>query len=79
MVRALNRVKTWTRFSGTATQAAEYEKEIQELRWQIQQLQEAGNIKDYSGMALCLLLNVLCNITNSPNNYFPSVCCKCSC
>ena len=38
-------------------QAAEYKKEFQELRWQIQQLQEAVNIKDYSGRALCLLLN----------------------
>ena len=50
-------------------QAAEYEKEIQELRWQIQQLQEAGNIKDYSGRALYVLF-LLWNITDSPNNYF---------
>ena len=36
-------------------QAAEYKKEIQELRWQIQQLQETGNLKDYSGMcAFCV-------------------------
>ena len=60
-------------------QAAEYEKEIQELRWQIQQLQEAGNIKDYSGRVLSLLFNALCNNTNSPYHYFPSVYCKCSC
>jgi len=32
-------------------QAAEYEKAIQELRQQIQQLQEAGNFKDYAGNA----------------------------
>ena len=40
-------------------QAAEYEKEIQDLRWQIQQLQEAGNIKDYSGRAFCLLFYIV--------------------
>ena len=36
-------------------QAAQYKKEIQELRWQIQQLQETGNLKDYSGTcAFCV-------------------------
>ena len=30
-------------------EVADYQKEIQELRWQIQQLQEAGNMKDNTG------------------------------
>ena len=30
-------------------QVAEYENEIQELRWQLQKLQEAGNLMDYTG------------------------------
>ena len=34
---------------GNSNQVEEYEKEIQELRWQIQKLQEAGNLKDYTG------------------------------
>lgn len=35
-------------------QVAGYEKEIQELRWQLQKLQEAGNQMDYAGKNHCV-------------------------
>ena len=49
-------------------QVAEYEKEIQELRWQIQKLQEAGNLKDYTGKNHYILLQSI-----NLNPYFYSM------
>ena len=50
-------------------QVAEYENEIQELRWQIQKLQEAGNLMDYTGKnqvprsIFCYHEKVLCSFS----------------
>lgn len=40
-------------------QVTEYEKEIRELRWQLQKLQEAGNLMDYTGKNHCILLSCI--------------------
>ena len=43
-------------------QTVEYQKEIQELRLQIQQLQEAENLKDYSGKTHCFNFSCLVSV-----------------
>ena len=40
--------------TGNNDEVADYQREIQDLRLQIQQLQDAGNVKDYPGKGIAL-------------------------
>ena len=40
--------------AGNNDEVADYQKEIHDLRLQIQQLQDAGNVKDYPGKRIAL-------------------------
>lgn len=40
--------------AGNDDEVADYQREIQDLRLQIQQLQDAGNVKDYPGKGIAL-------------------------
>ena len=44
---------------GNNDEVADYQKEIQDLRLQIQQLQDAGNVKDYPGKRIVLGFKLL--------------------
>ena len=40
--------------AGNDDEVADYQRQIQDLRLQIQQLQDAGNVKDYPGKGIAL-------------------------